>query len=116
MKDRRGKISLLLFLLINLTACQTWKATSTQSIIADQPDRVRVVFLEGMGQTPLELEAPSVDGDELVGVSDARMSRVPLADIAYIEVGKFDFWKTGGAGLLGSLVYTFLALLAGAAS
>jgi hypothetical protein len=101
MKDRRGKISLLLFLLINLTACQTWKATSTQSIIADQPDRVRVVFrdLEGTGQTPLELEAPSVDGDELVGVSDARMSRVPLADIAYIEVGEFSFMKSGSLGL-----------------
>jgi hypothetical protein len=111
MKDRRGKISLLLFLLINLTACQTWKATSTQSIIADQPDRVRVVFLEGMGQTPLELEAPSVDGDELVGVSDARMSRVPLADIAYIEVGKLDFWKTGGWGFLGLLGFSFLAML-----
>ena len=111
MKDRRGKISLLLFLLINLTACQTWKATSTQSIIADQPDRVRVVFLEGTGQTPLELEAPSVDGDELVGVSDARMSRVPLADIAYIEVGKLDFWKTGGWGFLGLLEFSFLAML-----
>ena len=111
MKDRRGKISLLLFLLINLTACQTWKATSTQSIIADQPDRVRVVFLEGTGQTPLELEAPSVDGDELVGVSDARMSRVPLADIAYIEVGKLDFWKTGGWGFLGLLGFSFLAML-----
>ena len=111
MKDRRGKISLLLFLLINLTACQTWKATSTQSIIADQPDRVRVVFLEGTGQTPLELEAPSVDGDELVGVSDARMFRVPLADIDHLKVGKLDFWKTGVSGFLGLLGFSFLAIL-----
>ena len=43
MKDRRGKISLLLFLLINLTACQTWKPVSVgavrsaQLIIEDQP-------------------------------------------------------------------------------
>ena len=113
MKDRRGKIILLLFLLINLTACQTWKATSTQSITADQPDLVRAVFrdLENTGRWPLELEAPSVDGDELVGVSDARMSRVPLADIAYIEVGKLDFWKTGGWGFLGLLGFSFLAML-----
>ena len=116
MKDRRGKISLLLFLLINLTACQTWKATSTQSIIADQPDRVRVVFLEGTGQTPLELEAPSVDGDELVGVSDARMSRVPLADIAYIEVGKFSFMKAVGSGSLGLLGFMGLMIIVCASS
>ena len=88
MKDRRGKISLLLFLLINLTACQTWKATSTQSIIADQPDRVRVVFLEGTGQTPLEIESPSVDGDELVGRLGATMFRVPLADIDHLAVNE----------------------------
>ena len=79
MKDRRGKISLLLFLLINLTACQTWKPVSVgavrsaQLIIEDQPDRVRVVFLEGTGQTPLEIESPSVDGDELVGRLGATM-------------------------------------------
>ena len=113
MKDRRGKISLLLFLLINLTACQTWKATSTQSITADQPDLVRAVFrdLENTGRWPLELEAPSVDGDELVGVSDARMSRVPLADIAYIEVGKFSFMKAVGSGSLGLLGFMGLVII-----
>jgi hypothetical protein len=94
MKDRRGKISLLLFLLINLTACQTWKPVSVgavrsaQLIIEDQPDRVRVVFLEGTGQTPLEIESPSVDGDELVGRLGATMFRVPLADIDHLAVNE----------------------------
>jgi hypothetical protein len=64
-----------------------------------------------MGQTPLELEAPSVDGDELVGVSDARMSRVPLADIAYIEVGKFSFMKAVGSGSLGLLGFMGLVII-----
>jgi hypothetical protein len=79
-------------------------------IIEDQPDRVRVVFLEGTGQTPLELEAPSVDGDELVGVLDARMFRVPIADIAYIEIGEFSSMETVAAVSLGFVGY--MALLA----
>jgi hypothetical protein len=112
-KDRRGKISLLLFLLINLTACQTWKPVSVgavrsaQLIIEDQPDRVRVVFLEGTGQTPLEIESPSVDGDELVGRLGATMFRVPLADIDHLKVGGLDYWKTTFAvvgGHFGSMI------------
>ena len=121
MKDRRGKIILLLFLLINLTACQTWKATSIQSITADQPDLVRAVFRDldntsadrSTRRWPLELEAPSVDGDELVGLSDARMFRVPLADIAYIEVGEFSFSKTVGVGALGYLAAVLIACAMG---
>jgi hypothetical protein len=37
----------------------------------------------------------------------ATMFRVPLADIAYIEVGKLDFWKTTFAvvgGHFGSMI------------
>jgi hypothetical protein len=100
MTRHRYRAVLLLFLLLNLTACQTWKpvsvgaVSSAQLIIEDQPDRVRVVFLEGTGQTPLEIESPSVDGDELVGRLGATMFRVPLADIDHLKVGGLDFWKT----------------------
>ena len=59
---------LLLFLLLNLTACSTWQSVNTPSpaqfIEAEQPDHVRVTMPGGIQE---ELENPFVVGDELVG-------------------------------------------------
>ena len=77
---------LLLFLLLNLTACQTWQSVSldaispAQFIEEDQPDRLRVT---GRGVLEQEVERPAVDGDQLVGVGDFSM---PLEDILRLEV------------------------------
>ena len=94
---------LLLFLLLNLTACQTWQSVSldaispAQLIEEDQPDRVRVLL---RGGNELELENPSVEGDELVapGVS------MPLADILRLEVLASSRGRTAGAVAAGLFV------------
>ena len=83
----------MLFLVLNLTACQAWHGVSldaispAQLIEEEQPDRVRVLM---RGGTELELENPSVEGDELVapGVS------MPLADILLLEVREFSMDRT----------------------
>ena len=78
MTRHRLRAVLLLFLLLNLTACVTWQDIATPSqaqfIEIEQPDRVRVTMQD---RTQMELERPVVDGDELVapGVS------MPLEDI-----------------------------------
>jgi hypothetical protein len=84
---------LLLFLLLKLTACQTWQSVSldaispAQLIEEDQPDRVRVLM---RGGTELELESPSVEGDEL-GAPGVSM---PLVDILLLEVREFSMDRT----------------------
>ena len=91
----RPRIVLPLLLLLNLTACQTWQSVSlgaispAQLIEEDQPDRVRVLL---RGGNELELENPSVEGDELVapGVS------IPLGDILRLEVLASSRWRTAG--------------------
>ena len=94
---------LSLFLLLNLTACQTWQGVSlgatspAQLIEEEQPDRVRVLL---RGGNLLELENPSVEGDELVapGVS------MPLADILRLEVLASSRGRTAGAVAAGLFV------------
>ena len=87
----RYRAVLLLFLLLNLTACSTWQSIGPVSpgrfIELEQPDRVRVLMQNG---TQVELEEPSVEGDELVapGVS------MPLADILLLEVREFSMDRT----------------------
>ena len=82
----RPRAVLLLFLLLNLTACQTWQSVSlgatspAQLIEEEQPDRVRVT---GGGVVELEVEIPAVDGDQLLCVGDFSM---PLEDILRLEV------------------------------
>ena len=98
MTRHRPHAVLLPFLLLNLTACQTWNSVSldaispaqlAQLIEEDQPDRVRVLMRGGY---QLELENPSVEGDELVapGVS------MPLADILRLEVRASSRGRTAG--------------------
>ncbi len=105
----RHRPMLLLFLLLNLTACQTWQAVSLgpvtpgRFIEIDQPDRVRVI---GEGALEQEVERPAVDGDQLVGLGDFS---IPLADIIRLEVRRFSASTTilSGVGL-----YTLIAGIA----
>ena len=98
----RARAVLLLFLLLNLTACQTWHSVSSASpgqfIEVEQPDRVRVLM---RGGTELELENPSVEGDELV----APGVPMPLADILRLEVlassrGRTAGWVVAGLAVI----------------
>ena len=105
---------LLLFLLLHLTACQAWQSVSLDAISPDQlieedrPDRVRVTMPDG---TQVELENPSVEGDELLapGVS------MPLADILELEVREFSMDRTAlllvgvAAGVLAVAVAVVMA-------
>ena len=89
----RARAVLLLFLLLNLTACSSWQNIGPVSpgrfIELDQPDRVRVTMQD---RTQMELERPAVDGDELV--APASGVSVPLADILRLEVRGFSFIRT----------------------
>ena len=93
----------MLFLVLNVTACQAWHSVSldaispAQLIEEEQPDRVRVLM---RGGTELELENPSVEGDELVapGVS------MPLADVLRLEVLASSRGRTAGAVAAGLFV------------
>ena len=94
----RPRAVLLLFLLLHLTACQTWHSVSldaispAQLIEEYQPDHVRV---SGGGVIDLELVSPSVEGDQLVGAGDFS---VPLEDILRLEVRGFSLGRTILAG------------------
>ena len=85
----RYRSVLLLFLVLNLTACTSWQSVSldaispAQLIEEDRPDRVRVLL---RGGNELELERPAVDGDELVAPGNFSM---PLADVLVLEVQRF---------------------------
>ena len=95
----RARAVLLLLLLLNLTACQTWQSVSlgaispAQLIEEDQPDRVRVT---GGGLLEREVVSPSVEGDQLVGAGDFS---VPLEDILRLEVRGFSLGRTILAGV-----------------
>ena len=107
----RPRAVLLLFLLLNLTACQTWQSVSLdaispdQLIEEDQPDRVRVT---GGGVLDLELVSPSVEGDQLVGAGDVA---VPLEDILRLEVRGLHILRTIGVVPLAMLGGVLLGML-----
>jgi hypothetical protein len=96
MRRYRARAVLLLFLLLNLTACSTWQSigpvSPSQFIEAEQPDRVRVT---GGRVFDLELVSPSVEGDQLVGAGNFS---VPLEDILRLEVQRFSLQRTLTAG------------------
>ena len=106
----RYRAVLLLFLLLNLTACSSWQSIGAVSpsrfIELDQPERVRVYMRSG-GQ--VDLERPAVDGDELVAPGGFSM---PLADVLMLEVQRFDVARTilrvGGAVTAAFVVYVGL--------
>jgi len=88
----RARAVLLLLLLLNLTACSTWQSVGpvslSQFIEVEQPDRVRVTT---QGESQVELENPSVEGDELVAPGDRS---VPLGEILMLEVREFSMDRT----------------------
>ena len=104
---------LLLFLVLHLTACSTWQAVNTPSpakfIEAEQPDRVRVTM---QGESQVELENPSVEGDELVALGGFSM---PSADVVILESRKFSMDRTMillGGVVVGVLVVAMAVVLA----
>ena len=108
----RARAVLLLFGVLNLTACSTWQSVGpvspSQFIEAEQPERVRV-YMRGGGQ--VELESPSVEGDALV----APNVSMPLADIIGLEVREFSMDRTMillGGVVVGVLVVAMAVVLA----
>jgi len=114
MTRHRARAVLMLFLLLNLTACSSWQSIGPVSpsrfIELDQPERVRVTMQDG---TQMELDRPVVDGDELVAPGDFSM---PLADVLMLEVQRFDAARTivrvglGALGAVGALLFSCLVL------
>ena len=82
----RLRAVLMLFLVLNVTACQAWQSVSldaispAQLIEEDRPNRVRVTGGEVLER---EVVAPSVEGDQLMGAGGFSM---PLSDILGLEV------------------------------
>jgi len=110
----RIRAVLLLFLVLNLTACYMWQGVAipspAQFIEATQPDRVRVVV---RGEGEVELANPSVEGDQLVGAGDFSM---PLADILGLEVHGFSLGRTAllvVGGVVALPVILAISLVAG---
>ena len=104
----RFRAVLLLFLMLHLTACYTWQgvatATPIELIEATQPDYIRVLKPDG---TQVELENPSVEGDQLVGTIPTRSgggfvtsdASVTLEDVLQIEIRNFSLGRSVLAGL-----------------
>ena len=94
MKRYRFRAVLMLFLVLNVTACQAWHSVSldaispAQLIEEDRPNRVRVTGGEVLER---EVVAPSVEGDQLVGAGGFSM---PLSDILGLEVRGFSLGRT----------------------
>jgi len=91
MRPYRIRAALLLFLVLNLTACQTWQSISldnTSPVQLIEEDRVRVTGGDVLEQ---EVVAPSVEGDQLVGAGDFSM---PLSDILGLEVRGISWGRT----------------------
>ena len=87
----RLRAALLLFLVLILTACQTWQSISfdnTSPVQLIEEDRVRVTGGDVLEQ---EVVAPSVEGDQLVGADGFSM---PLEDITEIEFRRISAGRT----------------------
>ena len=100
MKGNRGKGILLLLLLINLTACQTWQSASLGALspaqvvaqVESHPSTtIRILTPDVPG---LMVDSPSVEGDQLVGVVGGQLFSTPLAEITMFQVRKLDVGKT----------------------
>ena len=112
----RLRAVLLLFLVLNVTACTSWHSVSldvispAELIEEDQPDRVRVT---GARVLEREVVLPLVEGDQLVGAGGFSM---PLADILGLEVHGFSLGRTvliGLGGVVALPVILAISLVAG---
>jgi hypothetical protein len=99
-RTRRVKASLLLLLLINLTACMTWQSSSLGALspaqVVEQVEShpsttIRILAPDVPG---LMVDSPSVEGDQLVGVVGGQLFSTPLAEITMFQVRKLDVGKT----------------------
>ena len=119
MRRYRTRSVLLLFLLLNLTACTSLQSigpvSPRQFIELDQPEHVRVTMPGGIQE---ELENPFVVGDELVGKRWSSWNfirwfsltgdlSVPLADIINLEVERPSIGRTVLLGLGTVAVFLF---------
>ena len=120
----RSRAVLMLFLVLNLTACYTWQGVATTSpaqlIEVTQPDRVRVLKPDG---TQVELENPSVEGDQLVGTNTTRSggsfeptdASVSLEDILNLEIRNFSLGRSilAGFGVFWGAIAVFVGFTGG---
>ena len=112
MKRYRFRAVLMLFLVLNVTACQAWHSVSldaispAQLIEEDRPNRVRVTGGEVLER---EVVAPSVEGDQLVGAGGFSM---PLSDILGLEVRGVSMGRTLLIGLGGIVAVPVLFVVA----
>ena len=121
----RPRAVLLLFLVLNLTACSSWQnigpVSPGQFIELDQPDSVRVTMQDGL---QLDIGEPFVAGDQLLGqdwrtweinrlLGNTDDVSVPLADILQLEVRRPDLARSAGFSV-GLSVLMLGALIAGA--
>ena len=108
----RFRAVLMLFLVLNVTACQAWHSVSldaispAQLIEEDRPNRVRVTGGEVLER---EVVAPSVEGDQLVGAGGFSM---PLSDILGLEVRGVSMGRTLLMGLGGIVAVPVLVVVA----
>ena len=112
MKGNRGKGILLLLLLINLTACQTWQSASLGALspaqvvaqVESHPSTTIRILVPG--QPLLEVAYPMIEGDQLLGFVEEQRFSTPLSDIAMLEIQKLSLGKT----LLFTLASLFVAI------
>ena len=110
MKDNRGKGILLLGLLINLTACQTWQSASLGALspaqvvaqVESHPSTTIRILVPG--EPLLEVAYPMIEGDQLLGFVEEQRFSTPLSDIAMLEIQKLSLGKT--------LLFTLASLFA----
>ena len=104
MKGNRGKGILLLLLIINLTACQTWQPISLSALrpVAVESQSATGIRILVPGQPLLEVASPLIEGDQLVGFVEEQRFSTPLSDIAMLEIRKFSVLRSLGLGLAGS--------------
>jgi len=110
MKGNRGKGILLLLLLINLTACQTWQSASLGALspaqvvaqVESHPSTTIRILVPG--QPLLEVAYPMIEGDQLLGFVEEQRFSTPLSDIAMLEIQKLSLGKT--------LLFTLASLFA----
>jgi hypothetical protein len=108
-RTRRSGIAYLL-LLLYLPACTSWHVgtpTPAQFVETEHPQTVRVTRTDG---TTLELKAPVVRGDSLVGtVGRDRTVSLALSDVRSVEVKRTSTGKT--VLLVGAGVVVVVAVL-----
>ena len=119
-RTRRGKASLLLLLLINLTACFTWQPVTGIAVPAQVVKQVetypaKTIRIRVPGEPLLEVASPLIEGDQLVGFVEEQRFSTPLSDIAMLEIRHFDLGKTVGTLGLGyvgltAFVYSILKI------